>query len=73
MVNIIKLRSTGRKVTPYLAQANTSGEQQKWFAEKVGGPVGACVKSTVKKGMSAGAIKAAVRNCAKKYGRVKKA
>ena len=72
MVNIIKLRSTGRKVTPYLAQASVSGEQQKWFAKAIGGPVGACVRANVKKGMSAGAIKDAVRQCAKKHGRVKK-
>jgi hypothetical protein len=29
MVNIIKFRSTGRKVTPYLAQVNIGGKQQK--------------------------------------------
>ena len=61
----IKLRASGRKLTPYIGAVATSGRVQKAFAEKIGRPVGSCVAGKVKKGMSAGAIKQAVRDCAK--------
>ena len=69
MVSIIKLRSTGRKLTPYIGTAVTDGKQQLWFKEHIGIPVGNCVKSAVKKGMSIGAIHKAVRDCAKSRGK----
>lgn len=70
MANIIKIRSSGRKVTPYLGTAQTDGKVQKAFAEKIGGPVGDCVRSRVHKGMGIGEIHNAVKDCAKEHGRV---
>jgi hypothetical protein len=65
MVLRVKLRSSGRRLTPYVSTVVTSGRVQKAFASQIGRPVGACVKSRVRKGMGAGAIKNAVRSCAK--------
>ena len=65
MVLKIKLRSSGKKLTPYVGGVVTNGRVQKAFATQIGGPVGACVKAHVRKGMPAGAIKKAVRDCAK--------
>lgn len=73
MPAIIKVRQTGRKVKVFLAQAVTSGKQQEWFKQNYGIPVGNCVRSSVKKGMSIGQIHDAVRNCAKTGGATKKA
>ena len=72
MVNIIKIRTTGRKITPFIGSAQSSGEQQKWFAANIGEPVGNCVKRKVRKGMGIGEIHKAVRDCAKQYGRKSK-
>ena len=69
-MNIIKIRTTGRKITPFVASAQKSGKQQLWFKENIGKPVGACVASRVKKGMGIGAIHKAVRDCAKSRGKV---
>lgn len=61
----VKLRSSGRRLTPYVSQVQTSGRVQKAFKAQIGEPVGACVRASVKKGMSVTAIKKAVRDCAK--------
>ena len=66
---IIKLRATGKKLTPFVASQPKHGKAQILFAKNVGGPVGACVKANVKKGMTIGAIHDAVRNCAKTRGK----
>ena len=50
---------------PFVSRVVTGGLVQKAFAAQIGEPVGACVKGSVKKGMSGGAIKKAVRECAK--------
>lgn len=65
MVLKVKLRSSGRKLTPYVSQVVTDGAQQRKFAATYGARVGGCVKSSVRKGMSIGAIHEAVRRCAK--------
>ena len=65
MVMKIKLRSSGKKLTPYISSVQTSGRVQKAFAEKIGKPVGACVAGKVSKGMGIGDIHQAVRDCAK--------
>jgi hypothetical protein len=72
MALIIKLRATGKKLTPFIASQPKNGKQQKWFAANIGKPVGACVRSSVKKGMSIGEIHDAVRNCAKTRGKAAK-
>lgn len=64
MTVIIKLRTTGKKIKPYLANAPTSGAAQENFKQNYGIPVGNCVKKNVTKGMSIGAIHDAVRDCA---------
>ena len=61
----IKLRSSGKKLTPFVSGVVTDGKVQKAFAEKIGHPVGACVKAGVKKGMRASDIRATVARCAK--------
>lgn len=71
MTVIIKLRTTGKKIKPYLANAPTSGKAQEKFKQNYGIPVGNCVKQNVKKGMSIGAIHDAVRRCAGKGGATK--
>ena len=58
----IKL-SSGMK--PYVGRVVRNGKVQKAFAAQIGNPVGACVKSSVTRGMGAGQIKDAVRQCAK--------
>lgn len=61
----VKLRASGKKLTPYVGGVVTDGKIQKAFAAQIGNPVGACVRGAVHKGMTAGAIKKAVRDCAK--------
>lgn len=61
----VKLRSSGKKLTPYVSEVKTSGRVQKAFAEQIGHKVGACVASKVTKGMKISDIKNAVRECAK--------
>ena len=58
----IKLSSAMR---PYVGRVVRNGRVQKAFAAQIGNPVGACVASNVTKGMGAGAIKQAVRDCAR--------
>lgn len=66
MVLTIKLRASGKRLTPFISSVSTNGKVQKAFKTQIGDVVGACVKSNVKKGMTAGAIKKAVRDCGKK-------
>ena len=63
----IKLSSAMR---PDVGRVVRNGKVQRAFAERIGRPVGACVKNRVTKGMGAGEIKNAVRDCAKQYGQV---
>ena len=50
---------------PYVGRVVRNGKVQKAFADSHGRTVGNCVKGAVHKGMSGGAIKNAVRECAK--------
>lgn len=61
----VKLRASGKRLTPYVGGVVTDGRVQKAFAEKIGRPVGACVAGKVRKGMKSSDIKQAVRDCAK--------
>lgn len=61
----VKLRASGKRLTPYVGGVVTDGRIQKAFAEKIGRPVGACVAGKVHKGMKSSDIKQAVRDCAK--------
>ena len=58
----IKLSSAMR---PYVGRVVRNGKVQKAFAASIGRTVGACVKGAVHTGMSGGAVKDAVRQCAK--------
>ena len=69
MTVIIKLRTTGKKITPFLASVVKGGAAQEKFKRDYGIPVGNCVKRSVKKGMSIGEIHDAVRACAKSPGK----
>lgn len=61
----VKLLARGKSLKPYVSSVQTNGRVQKAFAEQIGRPAGACVKSSVHAGMGASAIKDAVRKCGK--------
>lgn len=61
---MIKLSSSMR---PFVARVVRNGRVQRAFGEQIGRPVGACVAGKVSKGMSGGAIRQAVKDCAKGY------
>lgn len=61
----VKLLARGKSLTPYVAAVHQHGKQQEIFKQRYGIPVGNCVRSNVKKGMSIGEIHDAVRRCAK--------
>lgn len=65
--HIIKLSSNLR---PFISRVVRHGRVQLAFAEQIGRPVGACVRQGVHPGMSGGAIKEVVRQCAKPYKKV---
>ncbi len=67
MVLKVKLRASGKRLTPYISSVVTSGKVQKAFTEKIGHKVGACVKAGVSKGMKVSEIREVVRRCAKKH------
>jgi hypothetical protein len=67
----VKLLSSGKALTPYIARVVTGGRVQKAFAEQIGKPAGACVKASVHAGMAQSAIKQAVATCGGKYAGVK--
>ena len=67
----VKLRASGKKLTPYVGGVTTNGRVQKAFREQIGKPVGACVKGAVHKGMKSTEIKKAVSDCAKAHGNTK--
>jgi len=54
-----------KNIKPFVSRVVRSGRVQKAFAEKIGRPVGACVKAGVKKGMSGAEIHKIASNCAK--------
>lgn len=63
----VKLLARGKSLTPYVARVVTGGRVQKAFAEQIGRPAGACVRSGVHKGMSQGEIRQVVANCGKQH------
>ena len=63
----IKLLSSGKSLKAYISRVVTGGRVQKAFAEQIGHPAGACVRSGVHAGMSQGAIQAVVAGCGKQY------
>lgn len=65
MVLKVKLRASGKRLTPYVGGVVTDGKVQRAFRTQIGQPVGACVRGAVHTGMTSGAIKKAVRDCAK--------
>lgn len=62
---VVATRYGSHGLTIYTTRVHRKGKSQLAFAERYGRPVGACVKANVRKGMSSGAIKQAVRDCAK--------
>jgi hypothetical protein len=63
----VKLLARGKALKPYIARVVTGGRVQKAFAEQIGRPAGACVRSAVHAGMSQTAIRQAVANCGKQH------
>ncbi len=63
----VKLLSSGKSLTPYVARVVTGGRVQKAFAEQIGRPAGACVRSGVKKGMAQSEIRKVVKDCGSKH------
>ncbi len=63
----IKLLGRGKSLTPYISSVQTSGRVQRAFAEQIGKPAGACVRSGVSKGMAVSAIRDVVRKCGKQH------
>lgn len=63
----VKLLSSGKALTPYIARCVTGGRVQKAFAEQIGKPAGACVKAGVHAGMAQTEIRKVVANCGSKY------
>ena len=59
---IIKL---SKNMKPFISRVVRNGRVQRAFAEQIGRPVGSCVASKVKTGMSGAAIHEVVRSCAK--------
>jgi hypothetical protein len=66
----IKLLSSGKSLTPYIARVVTGGRVQKAFAAQIGIPTGACVRGKVHKGMAQSDIRKAVKECAPAKGSV---
>lgn len=68
MANLkVKLLSSGKSLTPYISRVVTGGRVQKAFAEQIGRPAGACVRSNVRPGMSQADIRKAVANCGSQH------
>jgi len=63
----VKLLAKGKSLTPYIARVVTGGRVQKAFAEQIGKPAGACVRSGVHAGMSQTAIRTVVAECGKAH------
>ena len=59
---VIKL---SKNMKPFISRVVRDGRVQRAFAEQIGKPVGACVASKVKPGMSGAAIHEVTRQCAK--------
>ena len=66
----VKLRKSGKKLTPYVSASSTDGRVQRAFAEQIGIPAGQCVKAGVHKGMSVTEIRDVVKRCAPAKGSV---
>jgi hypothetical protein len=63
----VKLLARGKTLTPYVARVVTGGRVQKAFAEQIGKPAGACVRSGVHAGMTQMAIRQVVAECGKAH------
>ena len=63
----IKLLSSGKSLKPYIARVVTGGRVQKAFAEQIGRPAGACVRSGVHAGMNQTEIRQVVAKCGKAH------
>ena len=50
---------------PFVSRVSRNGRVQRAFAEQIGRPVGGCVAGGVHAGMSGGAIRRVVKDCAK--------
>lgn len=59
---VIKL---SKNMKPFISRVVRDGRVQRAFTEQIGKPVGACVASKVKPGMSGAAIHEVTRECAK--------
>lgn len=55
---------------PFISRVHRHGAVQNAFAERIGRPVGACVRAGVHPGMSQGAIREVVKGCAPRKGSV---
>ena len=60
----VKLLARGKSLKPYISAVSRHGVVQRAFAEVIGNPVGACVKSNSREGMTATQIKQVVIDCA---------
>jgi len=63
----VKLLSSGKSLTPYVARVVTGGRVQKAFAEQIGRPAGSCVRAGVHKGMGQTAIRQVVKDCGSQH------
>ena len=63
----VKLLASGKALTPYIARVVTGGRVQKAFAEQIGKPAGACVRSGVHAGMAQSDIRKVVAGCGKAH------
>jgi hypothetical protein len=63
----VKLLASGKALTPYIARVVTGGRVQKAFAEQIGKPAGACVRSGVHAGMAQSDIRKVVADCGKAH------
>lgn len=63
----VKLLARGKSLTPYVAKVSRNGKMQQWFAENIGKPAGACVKSQIGPpgSQTVSQIREIVANCGK--------
>lgn len=45
MVKAARIIKLSKNMRPFVSRVVRNGEQQKWFAQNVGGPVTACIRS----------------------------
>jgi len=70
-VTVVQMPKSSRRIKlsknlkPFVSRVVRDGKVQKAFAEQIGKPVGKCVASKVKKGMSGAEIHEIAKECAK--------